>query len=105
MYNSIINKYNCTNSDINAINLLFTHFFSLFTIIAKNVKWVVLNNYLNSLVLHLTDVDECLSGTHGCATTAKCSNSDGSFSCACNTGYSGDGVTCTGKIIIIMFSD
>ena len=58
----------------------------------------------HSLMLHLTDVDECLSGTHDCATTAKCSNSDGSFSCVCNTGYSGDGVTCTGKIIVILCS-
>ena len=58
----------------------------------------------HSLMLHLTDVDECLSGTHDCATTAKCSNSDGSFSCVCNKGYSGGGVTCTGKIVVILCS-
>ncbi|XP_072042803.1 uncharacterized protein [Amphiura filiformis] len=40
----------------------------------------------------LPDVDECLS--NNCHTNALCTNTDGSFTCKCNTGYSGNGITC-----------
>ena len=29
---------------------------------------------------------------------ANCSNTNGSFVCACKSGFSGDGVTCIGKV-------
>ncbi|XP_066271717.1 mucin-22-like [Branchiostoma lanceolatum] len=41
------------------------------------------------------DVDECADETDDCSPYASCSNTPGSFSCDCNSGYSGDGVTCT----------
>ena len=40
------------------------------------------------------DIDECEAGTDDCAATATCSNTDGSFTCKCKDGYSGDGKTC-----------
>ncbi len=40
------------------------------------------------------DVDECKTGTAKCAAQASCSNTDGSYTCACNQGYQGDGKTC-----------
>ena len=43
------------------------------------------------------DIEECAVGTDNCAATATCTNTLGSFTCACNAGYSGDGVTCTGE--------
>jgi len=47
----------------------------------------------------VTDIDECATNNGGCHNTlANCANNDGSFTCACNTGYAGDGVTCTGKL-------
>ena len=45
------------------------------------------------------DVDECALGTDNCAANAICTNTDGSYTCACNTGYSGDGITCTGGFL------
>jgi hypothetical protein len=42
-----------------------------------------------------TDDDECTLGTHNCDDNATCNNTDGSFNCSCNAGYTGDGVTCT----------
>ncbi|WP_437963897.1 FG-GAP-like repeat-containing protein [Sorangium sp. So ce260] len=42
-----------------------------------------------------TDVNECALGTDNCDANAACTNTVGSFTCACNAGYSGDGVTCT----------
>ena len=43
------------------------------------------------------DVDECATNNGGCSNTlATCANNDGSFTCTCNTGYAGNGVTCAG---------
>ena len=49
------------------------------------------------------DIDECDENkpTHNCATTATCMDTDGSFDCECNPGFSGNGVTCDGKKSII----
>ena len=41
------------------------------------------------------DVNECATGTDNCNDNATCTNTEGSFTCACNAGYQGDGVTCT----------
>ncbi|MEK6799202.1 MAG: EGF domain-containing protein [Planctomycetota bacterium] len=41
-----------------------------------------------------TDIDECTLGTDNCDLNASCANTQGSFTCACNAGYSGNGVTC-----------
>lgn len=43
------------------------------------------------------DVDECALGTDKCSVNALCSNSEGSYSCTCKLGYSGDGTDCDGK--------
>ena len=42
---------------------------------------------------YTTDVDECAS-MMPCDKNAKCTNTDGSFSCSCNPGYIGNGKTC-----------
>ena len=42
------------------------------------------------------DNDECTLGSHNCHGNATCTNTDGSFTCACNVGYTGNGVTCAG---------
>ena len=40
------------------------------------------------------DVDEC-AGDNDCDDNASCTNTEGSYTCRCNTGFSGDGETCT----------
>lgn len=41
------------------------------------------------------DTDECAAtATHNCALTAVCSNTPGSFTCSCKTGYTGNGIEC-----------
>ena len=54
----------------------------------------VRDNHFRSFFI---DINECGTNTHDCHTNAKCSNSIGTFSCACNIGYSGDGKPCSGK--------
>jgi len=44
------------------------------------------------------DIDECNAGTDNCAEGATCMDTDGSFTCTCNAGYTGDGVNCNSKL-------
>ena len=43
------------------------------------------------------DANECLLQTHNCHMNASCTNTNGSYSCTCNEGFTGNGVNCTGK--------
>lgn len=44
------------------------------------------------------DTDECKNDMDNCHANALCTNTDGSFNCTCLIGYSGDGVSCEGKL-------
>src|SRR5207244_10465815 len=41
------------------------------------------------------DIDECANGSADCDAHAECTNTAGSFTCTCDSGYVGDGVSCT----------
>ena len=47
-------------------------------------------------VLINVNADECCRGNHTCDPNATCTNTEGSYQCQCNTGYTGDGHHCTG---------
>ena len=42
-------------------------------------------------LLIIIDVNECEAGTHTCDENAECTNTEGSFDCACRSSYFGDG--------------
>ena len=45
------------------------------------------------------DIDECAANdTHDCHTYADCINNNGSFSCICKNGFTGNGAFCKGTI-------
>ncbi|XP_060607592.1 uncharacterized protein LOC132759768 [Ruditapes philippinarum] len=44
------------------------------------------------------DIDECADGDHNCSSDAKCDNTPGSFTCTCNWGYNGNGVSCISQL-------
>ena len=46
--------------------------------------------------LHV-DINECERDEDNCHENANCTNTEGSYTCSCNPGYTGDGVTCTSK--------
>ena len=50
-----------------------------------------------------TDIDECENAEDNCHENANCTNTEGSFTCSCNPGYTGDGVNCTSKILCYLF--
>ena len=54
--------------------------------------------HVNSFTI--LDVNECL--TTPCDANAVCTNTPGSFTCACNPGYSGDGLTCNGMYMHVI---
>ena len=43
------------------------------------------------------DLDECITGTSDCNDNADCTNTQGSYTCSCKPGFTGDGKNCTGK--------
>lgn len=51
-----------------------------------------------------TDIDECLDISHNCHLSANCTNNAGSFSCSCLTGYTGDGISCSGTYTLETFT-
>ena len=67
-----------------------THIFSLL---------IVTNHWFFSL----KDVNECANNTHNCDVNAYCNDTEGSFFCSCNRGYSGNGTYCTGKCFKQLF--
>ena len=47
----------------------------------------------------LIDIDECAESAP-CSENADCFDTEGSFSCQCRPGFSGDGLNCTRELII-----
>ena len=52
------------------------------------------------MIYFSSDIDECTDGTHNCDPNASCGNIPGTFTCTCNPGYTGDGMSCTGKFFV-----
>lgn len=52
------------------------------------------------LTTHI-DIDECSKLTDNCDNNALCNNTIGGFTCSCKDGYWGDGVNCTGIIVVV----
>ena len=49
-------------------------------------------------MLKVLDIDECISNT--CDSNAKCIDTINSYTCECKEGFTGDGTSCTGNLII-----
>jgi hypothetical protein len=50
----------------------------------------------------VADVNECDINTHNCDDNAICINTDGSYTCECNIGFTGNGVYCTGNSMTLI---
>ena len=58
----------------------------------------ITNKVIGMSYLKLTDIDECVEETDNCDDNAACTNTEASFTCLCDTGYSGSGASCTGEL-------
>jgi len=57
---------------------------------------------LLSFVFLDADIDECKANISNCHTNAVCNNTVGNYTCECECGYYGDGITsCVGKTTAI----
>ena len=66
---------------------------------------VYLNIFFYNSFRPLLDVDECTNDQHSCHPLAKCSNTEGSYTCSCVLGYQGDGILqCAGAYIYCVIS-
>ena len=55
--------------------------------------------YVYGAILYTSaDIDECVTLSL-CDPNASCTNTLGSFTCTCNTGYTGDGMACYGRCL------
>ena len=45
---------------------------------------------------NFSDIDECAIETDACDENADCTNTIGSYTCTCRSGYSGNGIVCQG---------
>ena len=65
-------------------------------------KWVfcIFRNY--PFLMHVVGVNECLRQPSPCDAHASCTDTDASYQCTCQVGYSGDGLTagsgCSGEL-------
>ena len=53
----------------------------------------VLSGHHTFISLFFLDIDECEMETASCDMNAECTNTDGSYTCSCLAGYSGDGLS------------
>ena len=53
--------------------------------------------YAEYLIDFETDTDECELREDNCGTHATCKNTEGGFTCTCNSGFDGNGTNCFGK--------
>ena len=69
---------------LKCINLLFYMF-------------IIIQYGVVSMILPSSDVNECYLETDLCSAEAQCLNTDGTYECACQGDYTGDGFSCTSK--------
>ena len=65
------------------------------------VKCFHLVSVISSINFQL-DIDECKSSNNVCDENANCSNTVGFYNCTCKEGFTGDGRSCSGKIVTDM---
>ena len=65
-----------------------------------NLCIVTLNSLFEDVfrIICYLDVDECITGNHGCDVNANCTNTVGGHNCTCKKGFAGDGRSCLGKL-------
>lgn len=64
------------------------------------------NNVFCSIIYciyHMLDINECTNDPEICGIHTECTNTNGSYACACRDGYNGTPPVCTGTPSIIFY--
>ena len=62
------------------------------------MHWYVFSVYMSHTLDSLAiDTNECYLGIDACDGNATCNNTEGSYECVCNSGFSGTGLSCESK--------
>ena len=64
--------------------------------------WMVETMYFVHVIRVIIDIDECRNSSHKCDQYASCVNTVGSHNCSCKEGFTGDGLSCSGKFLQIL---
>ena len=65
------------------------------------VKYAKAKKYSSSLLLFFLDENSCQSSP--CSSNAVCANTGSSFTCTCNSGFTGTGILCSGNFLLSHF--
>jgi len=81
------------------IHTVAIHVVVVVVILAMDIPVQVRINYFfrNVMTIICLDINECSGHTHDCDHDATCTDTLGSYRCSCNTGFNGNGQTCTGN--------
>ena len=85
------------------VNVPVAIFFLTVDCIAHKAKNNIINTFYN-FIQFCIDVDECAMPSHDCSAQSDCANVIGSFQCACQPGFTGDGKTCQGRLDACLLS-
>ena len=71
---------------------------------ATNCCFII--RYIPSIYIFSTDIDECSENNRPryCHDNATCTNTNGSYTCTCKNGYTGNGASCQGQCICMFWS-
>ena len=61
----------------------------------KWANWYLLKRW----PMNVTDINECQTNNGGCNSDATCTNNQGSFTCTCEVGFTGNGFQCSGVFL------
>ena len=68
-------------------------------------EYIFTNNLqLIPVIFIILDIDECSADSSPCDDNADCDNTDGSYSCTCKRGFTGNGTVCEGIPIVLFLA-
>ena len=86
--------------DFKAFSIFYTEQFKTVGLRMWLISSTMCQSYALSFLYFNADINECESDdSNNCHENANCTNTEGSYTCSCNPGYTGNGVNCTSKIL------